>query len=110
MLGSAWEHMLCSPCSVSWLQLTVLGTGTPVKALETGQVLGLQVEVLVGTEYKDPGVKAQDATDGTVNKVAVCGASNLQGPLTVPTLPGQPYVVTYTVSDASGNVAATAFR
>ncbi len=91
--------------------MTILGAGTPIRATETGKILGLQVEVLVGSVYQDPGVKVQDATDGDLSRsVAVCGISKLQGVLVNPTLPGRPHVITYTATDKSGNVASMEFR
>ena len=69
-----------------------------------GEVV-IETAVVVGTTYKDPGAAAFDDADGDLSpSVASIGLSLVD--TSVPTPPGEPFVIRYAVVDSSGNVSS----
>ncbi len=73
---------------------TTVDTTAPVIAINGANPMTLTV----GTEYSEPGATAADDTDGNIS-------ANIQITGTVDTTIIGTYTITYTVSDAAGNVA-----
>eukprot|EP00854_Cymbomonas_tetramitiformis_P007736 gene7736-9201_t len=73
-------------------------------AVTTAGQLVMIHTILVGDQFSDPGVDAEDEVDGNItSRVTSFGASAIN--TSIPTAEDAPYIITYYVQDAAGNDA-----
>ncbi|KAL0020782.1 hypothetical protein WJX79_001465 [Trebouxia sp. C0005] len=89
--------------------ITVLLNSMSVNATTAAGQLLVVTTVYVGTTYIDPGATATDNVDGNItSRLTTYGVGAVK--TAAPTASASPYVITYSVTDSSGNQATPGLR
>lgn len=89
--------------------ISLLPRGKAGRTVVAGGIVVETITVNIGTAFVDQGVEAFDTDDGDLTaSVSSWGSGNID--TTIVTVPGFPFVIEYTVSDAAGNAAISVRR